>query len=659
MQRQLFMLNFVEINQVAAALVDESGELNRKFLETLLQTTELSEQARYFLGRLATEPLLFREIKKIGRPLCHAGAEKLIRETVGIPDKTPLTDTHIRRAVISACLTPLRQSVGSCFATAPAILVHAEHIHVFITDLQDLLATGKLRRIVRGVEHTVPLSPSTGKGLEREAVSNRLLKAWEFTIASFADVKMEFSKWNLYASLGLHHSDPGGIGEVIYKSLEKRLEKSNADVEHHQAELEVAASQVRTTENLLKQSSSEAEIRRLQAEYQMRLNRFFVCQELRDKAAQAAHRYASFYSVFIEHLDIKFPEYFQEIYDAEMQDLHVGECDDTPAGFRLVYKHGRSDASVWSMIYTAQEWIEALASFFQMIEPSLQAAADDAIEKEIAEMVTAVITHVRSRRFLETALERMARRHNLYEAGEKKPWAYTSGGTMPTLLKTYFRREGEISEEKQWVESPTDLLIFILDTLKNLPASETDPFLRNRRKGMLMYSPTHAFILHPGWPFFMEGWQDSGFTYTWVRDQVIVPSQEHNAKVRISPEEQEAMAEQFVHQLHAPFFPFQEGASLKAFRSRMAECINHPSALDRLDSLLYSRFSRRALPFADTNWVNTVFSFVVGPGTDQLELWMTDPTAQTGSPISSWKRWLDGTDQIPWGLYTHTTQYTP
>ncbi len=30
---------------------------------------------------------------------------------------------------------------------------------------------------------------------------------------------------------------------------------------------------------------------------------------------------------------------------------------------------------------------------------------------------------------------------------EKKPWAYTSGGTMTTLLKSYFRREGEITEE--------------------------------------------------------------------------------------------------------------------------------------------------------------------------------------------------------------------
>jgi len=40
---------------------------------------------------------------------------------------------------------------------------------------------------------------------------------------------------------------------------------------------------------------------------------------------------------------------------------------------------------------------------------------------------------------------------------EKKPWAYTSGGTLPTLLKTYFRREGTFSEETRWVESPQDL----------------------------------------------------------------------------------------------------------------------------------------------------------------------------------------------------------
>jgi hypothetical protein len=36
--------------------------------------------------------------------------------------------------------------------------------------------------------------------------------------------------------------------------------------------------------------------------------------------------------------------------------------------------------------------------------------------------------------------------------------------------------------------------------------------------------PTHAFTLLPGFEKFREGWEDLGFSYTWVRDQLILPS---------------------------------------------------------------------------------------------------------------------------------------
>src|SRR5258708_14991992 len=47
-------------------------------------------------------------------------------------------------------------------------------------------------------------------------VDNALLKAWEFTLASFSEIKMEFSRWNLHTSLGLHHAEEGGVGKIIY-----------------------------------------------------------------------------------------------------------------------------------------------------------------------------------------------------------------------------------------------------------------------------------------------------------------------------------------------------------------------------------------------------------------------------------------------------------
>lgn len=54
----------------------------------------------------------------------------------------------------------LRQDVGSCFATAFAILVHQEYPSLFIKDIDDLLTSGKLTRIIGTREISVPMNLS-------------------------------------------------------------------------------------------------------------------------------------------------------------------------------------------------------------------------------------------------------------------------------------------------------------------------------------------------------------------------------------------------------------------------------------------------------------------------------------------------------------------
>ena len=56
----------------------------------------------------------------------------------------------------------------------------------------------------------------------------------------------------------------------------------------------------------------------------------------------------------------------------------------------------------------------------------------------------------------------MAKAHNMpipsgvdpvaaLESMPKKPWAYTSGGTLQTLLRTYYRRDRDFTEETKRV----------------------------------------------------------------------------------------------------------------------------------------------------------------------------------------------------------------
>ena len=164
---------------IAQFLIDDKGELRKEPLSQLLQLLEESGQIFYAFGphdalllhhqikilkKLAQDPAFYKTIKRFQKPLCHRGAEGLIRETFLLSSATLITDADIRRAVLSACLTLLRQNVGSCFATAPGIIIHEEQLDNFLADLLELLSTGKLKRTFAGVEHSVPLSPSSGVG---------------------------------------------------------------------------------------------------------------------------------------------------------------------------------------------------------------------------------------------------------------------------------------------------------------------------------------------------------------------------------------------------------------------------------------------------------------------------------------------------------------
>lgn len=727
---------------IALALIDERGEVKQDVLKKLISDLETEGYIFYPEGysdgtitehilsvlRLLDRDEILKSIKRFQNPLCHKWAEKVVSETLGLPS-APLTDGNIRAAVLCAALTPLRQNVGSCFATAPAILIQREQTSLFLDDLYQLLSTGKLKRTFGGVEYAVPLSPNAGLG----KADNALLKCWEFTLASYSEIKMEFSRWNLYQSLGLAPEELGGIGQVIYQKIDEKIKEFNEKIEEYQKQYEVAFDEARAAETLLKRASSEAEARRLQAEYQARAYHLRSCQELRDEVYTKGSNFSNLFSFLIKQYDQKFPEYFQEIYDAKMQGFQGEMYADSPAGFRLVYKHGRADPSAWSLIYNEEEYISSLVDFFKMTESSI--AAECSWEEgghEVMLITSAIIAHVRTPKFLESALQRAAKAHSTL--GLKKPWAYTSGGTMTTLLKTYFRRENELTVEEKWVESESELLIFLLDTLKHLPPKVTDPFLKDQRKTMLIASPTHAFLLLPGQEFFRDGWQEEIFTYTWVRDNVFLPSLHFYDNIRLSKQEQIFLLEKFSdsHLLHRGFHPSDKKLTISEWRKKMLEAGQVQP--DAIDSFLYqalplipgreskaiarrilsdlmdekvekalqkftdaplmtahelkeaikscyllaqekitlsfdlhlhvarhARFVGASSPtpilFADTNWTNNFFGFVVNPGTGKFELWRLDRTLSQGVPMREWKHWLNGTDRKSWVVYTRPQEY--
>lgn len=728
-QRRAFLLsNF---------LIEESGEVSFEKVDYTLDLLErkghiiypegfndasLLEHAISVLIKLQKDQKFWKTLKKFRMPLCHLLAEQFVKDSLmDFTEGKTLSDADVRRCVLSACLSNLRQNVGSCFATAPAILIQKEQLESLLEDLYELLMTGKMKRTFAGMELSVPLSPSSGggdlyknckedliyfspslmtafqcvgilpkrqsvkeniedlrkllfpffqkkeevplkvfdlihqvllahfslkeddliayriadrsflksnefiSGIRKDPLSQKkklceefflkerkvvncfkscvdhsLLKVWEFTLASFSELKMEFTRWNFYSSLGLNHEEKGGIGEVIYTALQKEMEENFQKVEEYDREYAIAHDQLRGTESLLQNASTESDIRRLKAEFSSRLYHMRVCQELRDESYKKSTEYSSFYSFLFKEYETVFPEYFQEIYDAEMQDVKSTQYEDSPAGFRLVYKHGRSNASLWSMIYDEEQYVDALVDFFLKIEPHISSVSSWSEAAKVNErLTTLIVSHLRTQEFLETALQRMSKAHGEIDAAgkqlekrEKKPWAYTSGGSMATLLKTYYRRESEVTEEVKRIETPTELLIFILDVLKAMPLALAEDYAEKKR-GILISSPSHAFILYPSWDLLKKGWQEDVFTYTWVRDEFILPRKNFYKSMVLSELEQSFLLEELTKSF-PPELSFRlnnirphRTITVKEFREEVLSALKPFLAIEQVDSFLY------------------------------------------------------------------------
>lgn len=755
--------NVLRTRALATLLINDKGEIESTLLPELIKQFSMhlyqigpnrqydsrrQEHILKVLTLLHSDKNLVRLLKNISKPASHRYAEQIIRDTLQLTPSTPLTDTHARRAALSAWLCFLRQNVGSCFATAPAIIVHDEQPETFLIDVNDLLSTGRLKRTFGGIEYAVPLSASWGAGdvkkpfalveegkifeiwrspgfiqalkevqllnlndppkkkqlaakkLVEDAIKawnyphqslittveellrrlllshhhltqqdiidydnrpkefvssnllirvplnhsspgskghacarfklelqqakgafnaiayNALLKAWEFSLASFAETKADFTRWNLYSSLGLRPEEPGGIGEALFEILQKKLDECNEKIKETQVEYEQLYTQLKYVESRIKNASTEKEINWLRVEHQSRSHEFYALQDIRDGFSDRSKRFANLYDVMITFYDKMFPIYFQEVYDADMQISTETFYDDSPAGFRLIFKHGRSNTSQWTGINSPDEFIDNLSTFFISTENELSADPHlKGLEQDLSEIITSIITRIKTKEFLETSFHRMAIAHRTVpiknplenlDKIEKKPWSYTSGGTMGSLVSCYFRREQKPTEVGRWVESETELLVFFIDIFKQIPTQIMQEYLDKPFKSMLVHSPTHAFLLKPGLPLLKQAWNSEVFTFTWVRDQMIQPIKSFIENILLNEEMMQGLItmllpgipQHFWNQFKNTFRSFPGPMYIKEFRRYLLETLSLDKAFrqlkipvlsaDDIDSLLFT-----------------------------------------------------------------------
>lgn len=140
----------------AGILLDEKGNLKKEWEDpSYLAPPDgfsdhlVTDHFRAILAFLKTNK---HALSPYSLPVCGQWIEDVICITLKIPAGSKITVRDVRLAVLTSLLTPLRQSIGSCFATAPAILIQQEQPENFLSDLMQLMTRGKLSRVFEGVE---------------------------------------------------------------------------------------------------------------------------------------------------------------------------------------------------------------------------------------------------------------------------------------------------------------------------------------------------------------------------------------------------------------------------------------------------------------------------------------------------------------------------
>ena len=829
--------------RIAALLVDEKGDLQKELLSQLILGLEgdiyslgpkregdplLYAHALSCLKALEGEPEIWVWIRKFSPPLCHKKAEEIIRETLWPEPIKTLQTYHIRRAALAAWLTLLRQTTGSCFATAPAILIQKKPIQ-FFKDLYELLSIGQLRRVFSGKQYAVPMCSSIGPGelgrpvtfverlsfspgliaglsganllpqelplvdkvrkleealqqleekktpeqilrdlslqgleLTEDDVADEeylariqmgpmvakegavfyqrpslraqkvadwkkrfkaakvafqsltecaLLRIWEYTIASFCDVKTDFAKWNLYMSLGMRTEHKGGVADFLYRRIDMVLQEANSEIQRLNRLYEQAVYSVRSLESLLHRAS-EGQRYELQAQMSRAVNEMQSVLNERDRSIRRADAIAGFFPSLLQHFDQKLQEYFQEVFDPSIAEKEEELFEDSPAGFRLLYKHGRADASSWELIYDEKSYIQALRSFFSAVEGEIE--IPPGLDKDfVTEVSTSLIQYIQDPEFLDGATQRAQL------AGRKTPWNYVSGGTMQSLVQAYYSRSAPLTEasflprsakeclrflskeknvENLLIHSPTHAFVLRLDLLpekaeskaeenlaigkkwksgeiiqehighslsEKLPLSQQSLFLHLFRQkqvaetaGQLRQHLLESLLAVQGRP------DASGLVDSHLYEQVFLLAGEeiNEALSAILQPVQNKKIGQAISQIKKSFMGAYE--LHQTAKSILLDVFQTPMTSVDWDESIASQIRRlglthpHLLQFADTNWSGWFFAFVSNIFTGQIELWRLNRVGTQGYPMNDWKQWLSADNKSPWVILTRPSEYS-
>jgi hypothetical protein len=667
------LLHVSSIEKAIRAVQKESAKYPKESLENWLFRYQISTLSFLLQNQDLIHLMTKISVKDLSETIFFAISDSLFQKT----DKIGLEE--ILEACLVSLLYPLRQTIGSCFATALVILIQSENQKIFLEELVHLITKNQLKRVIESKEFIAPLNLSIEqKSVQEEVVliinqvlqkNNRekinssffsppsLLKCFEYTVASMTEFNLDSHTSTLFIALGIEPTVKMGLGQKVEMIVREELLLIEKEAKEAHLEAQKALDQVNMTNSQMAQASSYEKMQSLKAHgysFQSHLN---AAIERRDLLVKESEEISQFFAKWVESFVGHIKNYFQEIFDPTLRSQNAS-YEDSPAGFRLLCKHGRTNSKAWTPIYTEKEFFQSLKEFFVSLEHSLnEEFKTKRIQHLINQITVQSLQFILEPFFEEMALKRLKEKKAPYEY--IKPWCYLSGGTLRSILSCFIGKAHLAQEIVFQPKEAIELLVKLTDFLKDSPSRLQERFIKNPEKSLLMQSETHAFRLQPGLEIFSRFWSDQNFSYTKIRDAFLAPLLDFYAETVLSIEEVTKFFQILSRELKVDFSRlsvkrFDISSLLKMLHEDLQ--IPHPIVVGHLHGFLKKQIKNfpkiSSIPFADTNWPYFYFSFVVNPYTREVEIWRESFDGERYFPMIEWGDQFHG--QHGWILFLET-----
>lgn len=422
----------------------------------------------------------------------------------------------LQTAILTALFTPLRQSIGSCFATACAIYVQYHKGEQLVLDLIDLLTKGAFKRMVGESPSYYPLCPA-----------ENVLKGWEYTIASLSGNSNQLLRFNLSETLGLRQpQEPLSFGSKLQGKTKEIFDRLQEEIQQSEKQISLEQDQLDFYEQLTRQQDV-VRAKRASSFADVQAHNLSFSVEKAEKIKAQLSVLETLQEALCGEIESQLEFYFAELYDPSL-----ATPPDERAGFVLHFKSKHS-ALGWKKIDSGSLFLELLSIFLSDLESELASVskwhqADFALQEIFAEWQNLL----RDPFFIEEAKKRLEKAHErvCLETKVLSPWSYLSGGTFHALLETYFGQK--FHEKKIEASSALDIVNFLAEFMKDVPGPIFHEALNDPDFHLFLSMPGHAMLFWPSCEPFKSLWSERRYiSYTPIRDTWLFPSDPKQARI--------------------------------------------------------------------------------------------------------------------------------